>query len=85
MNHAKCGAPLAPEKIDALRLLVARIGEPRTVELMGVSRMTLPRALAGLPVQRGTAALIELRLAEIGHGPLGVSYVGAALAGGGAR
>lgn len=75
---ATCGEPLAPDQIDALRLLVSKIGESRTLALLGVSRATLPRALAGLPVHRGTSTLIRLRLQELGHGPLGISFVGGA-------
>lgn len=78
MAHATCGEPLAPDQIDALRLLITKIGEPQTLSLLGVSRATLPRALAGLSVHRGTAALIRLRLEELGHGPLGISFVGGA-------
>ena len=58
MQHAACGAPLEAEDRDRLRELAARVGETRAAERLRVSRQTFARALAGLGVHRGTAALI---------------------------
>jgi hypothetical protein len=58
------GEILSADERDALRSLVRRIGERRASSHLGVSRMTLGRAIGGLPLHRGTALLVRTRLAQ---------------------
>jgi hypothetical protein len=51
---------LSDEERIELRRLVEEVGEQSAVELLGVNRATLARALGSLPVRRAT--LIALRL-----------------------
>lgn len=53
----------APEsERQEIRELVAVLGERPTVGLLQVSRQTLGRLLGGLPVSRGTLAVLRERL-----------------------
>lgn len=51
---------------DDLRLLLERVGEPRAADLLGVSRSSVQRALAGLPMRRATVTAISMRLRVVG-------------------
>jgi hypothetical protein len=56
---------------EAIKRELQDNGEARTVERIGLSRISLAKIAAGLPVRRGTAALAALRLGmtdEIGRG-----------------
>ena len=64
MTHLTCGTPLSARDRERVRTLIARIGERGAQRALGVSRQTLARALSGLPVQRGTIALITGALAS---------------------
>ena len=52
-------APLADDEIAALRALLKERGETRVCAEAQVSRPTLTRGMAGLPVQRGSRALLR--------------------------
>lgn len=55
-----------PEHLRApLRTLALNLGEIRAAEAVGIGRSTLLRVVAGLPVRRGTAALVAQRLAAL--------------------
>jgi hypothetical protein len=57
------GAASAPNTLrDRIRELIAREGERGATAHLRISRQTLARALAGLPIQTGTEALIRQRL-----------------------
>lgn len=56
------GAPLDDSLCSRLRAIIERDGVPRTCERYGVSPGSIGRAVGGLPVLRGTAALIILGL-----------------------
>lgn len=55
-------APLPISSRDQLRAMVDRVGEASTRRETGLSRHALDRCLAGLPIRRGTAALVTLAL-----------------------
>jgi hypothetical protein len=55
----------APQDVrDAITALLAAHGEAATVDRLGVDRQTFARVLAGLPVRRGTLALVRESLAK---------------------
>lgn len=59
MNKIKTGAlALEPEVLERLKREVEQLGERQARTRLRVSRLTLARALAGLPVHTGTAHLI---------------------------
>ncbi len=47
-----------------LRLMVEASGERAACAALRIPRATLARALAGLPVRRGTAVLVSIALAQ---------------------
>lgn len=53
---------LAPDDLRRLHSLVKRIGEPAARERTQLAPNTLARALAGLPLQRGTISLVQTGL-----------------------
>lgn len=55
-------APLPEASRDELRAMLDRVGEAATMKRAHVSRAALMRALAGLPIRRGTAALLTLAI-----------------------
>lgn len=55
--------PLSPEEQDALRRLSAPRGPLHAGEQLGVSRTVVVSALAGLPLRRGSLALLHAGLA----------------------
>ena len=57
--------PLAIEHREAVLNLVARIGERAAVEHLQISSISLGHVIGGLPIQRGTVALIRERVAAI--------------------
>jgi hypothetical protein len=56
---------LGEGQIADLRRFVFRFGEEKACRVLQVSSTALLRALAGLAVQRGTAALIDQRMPEV--------------------
>jgi hypothetical protein len=56
-------ALLEIERAD-LRAMVDRCGESKAAALLCLNRHTVARALAGLPLTRGTVALLRLKLKE---------------------
>ena len=64
MAQAATPLVLSAEKQRVLRALVERMGERSLLVALTISRQSLSRALAGLPVRRGTLALIDGALAE---------------------
>jgi len=56
------GRPLPDKSIRELKKMVAERGERAVAEACGVSRDAFARVLAGLPVYRGTIALVERAL-----------------------
>lgn len=59
------GIPATAERRAQLATLVRERGEQGTADVLGINRATLARAMAGLPIHRGTHAQIALRLAEL--------------------
>jgi hypothetical protein len=55
---------LSDQERSALLLLVGTLGERAVITLVCVCRQTLGRALGGLRIQRGSAALIRSGLAR---------------------
>jgi hypothetical protein len=49
---------------ERIRVLMKIKGVARSAELLGVCRHTLERAAGGLTVQRGSEALLAVKLAE---------------------
>ena len=60
--------PVKPGDRKRLNDMLSRHGEAKTREMLGLSRHTLARIAAGLPVYPGTAALIRERLQAIEDG-----------------
>jgi predicted naringenin-chalcone synthase len=52
--------PIDPVLLAQLRRIAAQVGEERLVQELGLSPMTVARALGGLGVQIGTAAAVSL-------------------------
>jgi len=50
------------DTIRKLRALVEKLGEVATAKKLQITRQTLARVLAGLPVQSGTRALLREKL-----------------------
>ena len=61
-HNTPTGRPVAPETQRALRDIVNTIGERDAAKRLNISRNALCRALAGLGVRAGTAALIAIGL-----------------------
>jgi hypothetical protein len=55
-------APLSERDRKKLKKLVDRVGENEAIFRLQITRHTLARCLAGLSVQRGTAALVQTQL-----------------------
>ncbi len=62
-NRSRSGDALAATARKSLAKLVADRGERTTLEALRISRHVLYRALAGLPLRRGSALLVERALA----------------------
>lgn len=58
-------AALAPDIVATVRDAVHRRGISAVARELGVDRSALTRVLAGLPVRRGTAALIRMSAAAL--------------------
>jgi len=67
MAHSKTTtAPLPMAHRSSLRKLIDSKGEKGAIDALGtVSRATLTRALAGLPLRRGTILVIEAALGKL--------------------
>lgn len=65
MSKKKTDHPFPSADLARLRSLVAHRGERAAFELIGCARLTLARALGGLPISAGTAALIREKLAAV--------------------
>lgn len=63
-NHPSAEEALTPAERERLRHAVGDIGERDAANYLRVSRQTLGRAIAGLPLHRGTVALIRQGLAS---------------------
>lgn len=60
---------IAPADVrQRIAALLATRSEREVVAVLGTTRQTLPRVLAGLPVRRGTLALIQAGLERADHG-----------------
>lgn len=59
------GAPLGDEERIQLKQVVDRLGEREVVQLFGVTRHTLARALGGLGLYPTTIFLIRQRLTAV--------------------
>jgi hypothetical protein len=55
-------SPLPPPLLDMLRSTVARLGERRVREHLGLGPHAFARALAGLPVRPGTSSTVKFGL-----------------------
>jgi hypothetical protein len=67
MRTSVGGAPLPASIRQQLSALVAAQGEKEVAERVGFARQTLARSLCGLPVTRGTAALLREFFREEPH------------------
>jgi FixJ family two-component response regulator len=68
VSYKVTGTPLPERERQAIRRLVAERGERQAGIDLQVAAATLARAVAGLPMARGTLALMRERLAETsGH------------------
>lgn len=70
MNTAQArqeGRALEPHELDAMRAFVEQFGEESAAQQFLIGRQTIVRALSGLPLQRGTVALIRLTLEKQHH------------------
>jgi hypothetical protein len=60
------GAQPAPEALqERVRKLMAKEGTDRAAEMLGLSRGTVTTLAAGAPVQKGTIALAQQKLAGL--------------------
>jgi hypothetical protein len=64
-QSANKGIPTTADRRSQLTALVRERGEVGAAIALHISRQTLARAIAGLPIQRGSHALIALRLVEL--------------------
>jgi hypothetical protein len=62
MRKTQRGNALPTQDRQAVAALVREHGENAALEQLGISRQTLGRCLGGLPVLRGTVALVQQRL-----------------------
>jgi hypothetical protein len=60
------GEPLTPALRKRLEAFVAEHGEAQVAQQIGLATSTLARALAGLPVYRGTVRIIETAFEQQG-------------------
>lgn len=60
---------LTPAERAAVTAIMRTHGIRRAHELLGVARHAMERAAGGLTIQRGTAALLHLALAELARQP----------------
>jgi hypothetical protein len=58
------GEPATVELRSALAAMLRQQGETSLVKELGLSRQTIARIMGGLPVRRGTIALLRVGLAE---------------------
>lgn len=63
MQYAVSGFVSSAEERQTLYVLIRRMGERALIEELAISRQSLGRVLAGLPVRRGTLALVRAGLA----------------------
>jgi hypothetical protein len=68
-NDGRTPPPLPPGIRNRLVELIARVGERHALELLHLSRNTVARALAGLPVRVASAYVIRSRLDAIDAQP----------------
>lgn len=66
------GTQLSPEESEQVRRVVATLGAIAGAESLGVGYQTIARAIARMPVRRGTAEIIRARLAEYARAQSGV-------------
>jgi hypothetical protein len=59
------GKPLGAPLRQRLQALVNEQGEVKAAAHLGLARQTLVRALAGLPIQRGTVAQVQAAFPEV--------------------
>lgn len=57
--------PIDSARLRLLRKLVEDVGESRVLAVMEVQAQTLYRALAGLPLQSGTRAVVDKAIAQL--------------------
>lgn len=62
-DPARASLPDAAQ--NKIRDLLRTLPERKVSSMLGISRQTLGRCLAGMPVLRGTVALVTQRLDEI--------------------
>lgn len=59
------GSPLPDELRASLAEFVRAHGEEKAIESLGLSRITLARAMAGLGLRRGTIVLVRVGLQNV--------------------
>ncbi|MES2179833.1 MAG: hypothetical protein V4550_18375 [Gemmatimonadota bacterium] len=58
-----CGEPLDDQWQSQLREAIKQFGEKQIVKLLGVNMISIARAAAGFGLRKGTAHLIQSKLA----------------------
>ena len=56
---------LSAVEINSLRATIARYGEREVLRTAQISRLALARAVGGLPIHSGTAAVLKLAIAAL--------------------
>lgn len=64
-ENSRGGDPLPEDHRRRIRSLIDEHGEVGAGELLGISRQALARAVGGLGVRAGTAALVREALAKL--------------------
>jgi hypothetical protein len=55
---------LTPAERAVIKAAINRAGEPFVLKILGLSRQTLARVVAGLPVRRGTVVMVRQGMKE---------------------
>ena len=64
MSKPQDGTPMAASDRENLAVLVSKVGERKALQLLGISRGTLARAMSGLGVRGVTSAAIRAGLRQ---------------------
>lgn len=70
-NQTVRGTPASDDIRASAQGLVDRLGDREAARVLGVTRATLARALAGLPMLEATHALLRERLGKAGRADQG--------------
>ena len=64
MNQNARGVPVSKALADRVKKLIEKHGFKHCIDRLGVSRDSLTRVAAGMPVRKGTIVVIEKNLKE---------------------